>query len=707
MKNVVEHIFNGAKSTAYTGVTTYIGPQIIQNTGSTPADCYVSTVPLAIGRPMEAPTPNAVAYPYVISWSDRYDWIFLIGNATAAATRVVVMYEYDKQENIFIYRGYITLTGPGGNLTVRGFRMDYTAYTTGTVEVSGTTVKGTNTQWVTDRMAAGARVGFGSTDPAQITTWYEMLNPTTTAITSDTGFTLLTNAGVYPSGTSYVMEELRVVTTIVSATATNSGLFLVKGLNKDNFQSGGMTFTLSTNIDNLRAMYWLADASSVTMQTPWGCAVDTKSGYTSQDCYTMNGTVSASGYQIYKYNIRAALTPTTGKDTTSLLYKTGVIASSLTGSIITTNNGRLATLHHGVANGVKSYFFVTTTRVYRCDLSTVTNGSTNFITDSMVEVPPGGSSTFAVSTFTGVEWGELTDKLYLSGAAAGRSYATTYQTSSDQFERIFFANDLQYDQSTSASGTPVHPTTTATAMSLFTESGYLYVCRNGTSTALNQIYSIPIKPHREWCDDFGSFVTTPILNTTGCIKFYRVYVNSTRQLGDSTFGCPTEDFDVYYRTTGFESSGGTWTLLGNEGDLTSVGGTNSIQFKIKFKVLGTWCIPSRIYSISVVYEDSTTDSHYTPSVNKSNVVNRIFAYRQSTDWRSNIPNLRIKLYNAATNGLVLDDTVLSSGSGTWQYSTDGTNWNTWNSSADNVGNYIRYTATTLPSGIIVRALLTQ
>lgn len=31
----------------------------------------------------------------------------------------------------------------------------------------------------------------------------------------------------------------------------------------------------------------------------------------------------------------------------------------------------------------------------------------------------------------------------------------------------------------------------------------------------------------------------------------------------------------------------------------------------------------------------------------------------------------------------------------------------WNSSADSIGNYIRYTADTLPNNITVRALLTE
>lgn len=705
MKTIIEHIFNGNYSNTYTGTTTYIGDQIIQHTGTTSIDNYI-TVPISIARPMEAPIPNAVAYPFVITWSDTIDWVFLVGNGTAAVTRVVVMYEYNKLQKLYNYKGFISLSSSAGNATVRGFRMDYTSYTKGTVEVNGTSVIGTGTEWVDDRMAAGARIGFGSNDPTQITTWYEMSDPTTTNIPSNTGLTLSSSAGVLSPGTLYVMEELRVVMTTTNATLTNGGLFLIKGLNPSVFTSGGLTFTLSANVDNLRAEYWLADAATVTMTASWGCAVDVKSGYTSHDCYVLNGAVSANNYFIYKYNIRELLSPTTGKATDSYLYKTGAIASALTGTIIQTNNGRIMTLNHGVASGVKCLYFVTTTRIYRCIISNITNDSTNYVADAMVEIPPGGTSTYVASTFTGVEHSSTLDKLVISGGAGGRCYITSYQTTSDQFDIIFLSNDLQYDQSSADSGSYIHPSTNSTAMSVYTESGYLYICRNGTNAALNQIYVIPVKPHRNWCDDHYSFVTTPVLSINA-IRLYRLYVSSNRQTGDSTFGVPPEDFDICYRTTDFENSGGTWTLIDYNGDLSGIGATDSIQFKIKFKVFGTWCVPAKIYSLSLVYEDSNTDSHYIPSVNKSSIVNRIFAYRQIILWSSAIPNLRIRLYNAATSGLVLDDTVLSSSFGIWQYSTDGTNWNTWNSSADLVGNYIRYTATTLPAGIIVRVLLTQ
>jgi hypothetical protein len=244
-------------------------------------------------------------------------------------------------------------------------------------------------------------------------------------------------------------------------------------------------------------------------------------------------------------------------------------------------------------------------------------------------------------------------------------------------------------------------------MSIYSENGFLYIARNSAAALTNQIYCLPLLAHRTWADSTGEYVITPKFSTVGAVKYYRVYVSCEKQRGDTTFGCATEEFDLLYRTAGISDNSGAWTLFSSEDyDLTGVV-SNEIQFKIRFKVLGTWCIPSRIYSIALVYEDSNTDSHYTPSVNKSNVTNRIFAYRQSTAWGSNIPNLRIRLYNAATSGSVLDDTVNASASGIWQYSVDGTNWLTWDATKDTVGYYIRYTATTLPSSIIVRALLTQ
>jgi hypothetical protein len=86
---------------------------------------------------------------------------------------------------------------------------------------------------------------------------------------------------------------------------------------------------------------------------------------------------------------------------------------------------------------------------------------------------------------------------------------------------------------------------------------------------------------------------------------------------------------------------------------------------------------------------------------------RIFAWSQDELWYGNIPDLKIRLYNSSNSNIVFYDTVTTSVSGTWEYSTDGTNWLAWSSSADAIGNYIRYVADWVPAGIKLRVGLNR
>jgi hypothetical protein len=177
--------------------------------------------------------------------------------------------------------------------------------------------------------------------------------------------------------------------------------------------------------------------------------------------------------------------------------------------------------------------------------------------------------------------------------------------------------------------------------------------------------------------------------------------------GDYGLGFPVESYKLWYRTSGMDDNSGAWTEVPVGADLDAAAVGDYIQFKIAFDILGEICAPTRIYSIAATYEDGSQDSHYQPSLTKSSATNRQFAWRQVSSWGGTIPNLQIRLYNTATNFLVLDDTVTGSASGTWEYSPGGTAWSGWSSGADTIGNYIRYTADSLPNNITVRALLTQ
>ena len=694
--------FTGATTpiSSYDQTKTNLGTLIKQYTGALSQDKYAGPAKIGMTRPMEQSTAIPGIYPHVVTFSDTIDWVFLADNATAAATRRIILYEYNKTNSTFNWKGFVTLTYPTATLhTIRGFRVSRELYTSGTVGVSGTSVTGSSTNWSSDRMSVGSRIGFGSTDPTQISTWYEI-----SSIGGDTSITLSSSAGTISSGTPYVIEDIMIITSTTNATVTNGGLFVSKGIRPEIFTPGGTTIPAATTVDNIRAVYWLADAATVTNTTAAGSALGTRTSWTDQRVYVLNVT----GAAVFVYNFRAALTLTAGKDTTTNIIKTG--NQTVTGTLSQANNGRVGTLSHGPGNGIESLYFATTTRIYRSDISSITNGSTTWQSDTMVEIPPGGTTTYLASgAMTSCEISTGIDRLVIttSGAAGVRSYVTKYNTSSDPFDHIFLVDDKQQDQSTSDSGGVPHPAILASPFSVWSENGILYLARVGTTAAINQLYTLPIGSHWTFAINNNELLITPKFDISDSSKLYNIYINDIERLGTDTFSLATEPYRVYYRTSGISDNSGSWNLLDDSGDLSGVNGTE-IQFAISFKVIGTTCIPSRIMGLSLIYEDQSTDGHYQPSVANSSITSNIFAWRQSILWGSNIPNMRIRLYNATTGSLILDDNVTSSSFGTWEYCSDnGSSWNAWLDTEDTVGNYIRYTASSLPGGVRIKALLTQ
>lgn len=706
-KLAVEHLFTGTTQdiSSYDSTKTLLGTLIKQRTGAAATDKVVGPMPIAVARPMEQSTANAVAYPYVINWSSRYDWVFLADISTAALTRRIYFYEYDKTTFEFNWKGFITLNFSAitGNKTIRGFRVTRNTHTSGTVSVSGTAVTGSSTAFQTDRIAVGARIGFGSTDPTAISTWYEI-----SAIGSDTSITLGSSAGTVGGGTSYVIEELRIVCAITNATVTNGGLFVAKGLNYSTFQTIGTNIAEGATTDNVRAIFWLADAATVTNTVSSGIGIDTSSSATSHFVWVLNGTTTA---KIFKYDLRASLGSLSGgKSTSAFVLATGT-SGTLTGTAAQTNNGRVFSVSHGAVSGVKSFWFTTGTRIYRVAESGITSASTTFLSDNMVEIPPGGAVTFAAGgAMQTVDYIDSIDRIIVtsSGAAGIRSYITKYNTISDPMDHIFLVDGKQLDQSTVDSETTPFPGINATGVSIWSESGIFYICRNGTTAALNQIYSVPLGADWAYASTTNQRVITPSLSLTNASKLYRVYVNEIVSVGGSNLGINTEPYRIYARTSGISDNSGSWTLISG-GDLTGFSAASAIQFMLEFKMIGQSCVPARIMSIGCIYEDSSTDSHFQPSVANSNISSKRFAWRFSTAFGSTVPTLRVRLYNAVSGGLLVDDDSVSAAAGTWEKSTDGgSGWVSWNTTdKGNETTYLRFTPTSLGDNIKVRALLTQ
>ena len=801
MKAAVEHHFTGTTEPltgTYDSTKTMIASMLRQATGAGVEDKFISTKSSAIVNIPEIFTSGSQFMPHIYKWSDNIYWIFTASNASVAATRTIALSEFDASTSTITYKGFITLSGTTvtGNKTVRSLRAFVYEHSSGTVSTSGssTTITGSSTQFTTDRIAVGARIGFGTTDPTAVTTWYEV-----TAIASDTSLTI--NAPVNLSGgTAYVIEEIRVAVAVTSSVLLNGGVHLIKGLNYSTFTSGGTTIAEATTVDNIRASYLLRDGvgtlgtstatvtysgtanilslnnhglnvgDPVTFTTtsalPTGLStgtvyyviatnlgtnqfsvsatfngalqgitaagtgthtVNSASCYasaglaidddgksaTNHDLYLVNATTSTSNGIIVKYNMRAALTvgamtggPASGTSVSAFSLKTSTVTT--TGTISQLNCSRIFSVGHGASSGVKSLYFVTTSRVYRCPVANLTAASTNWLVDAMLEAPPGGAVTYsALSSMSQVDYSSTIDRLFVSNTG-GRlgTYVTPYVTAGEQFEKYVGANLSRLKLSTTVGGASdgLFPQATLT---LWTEDGWMFAIPSTTTSGQNWLYVFPFGADAYYNSTSNQHIITPKMATPNATKLYHVYLDHQEYAGTYGLGFPVETYRVWYRTTGIDDNSGAWTEVPVGADLQSAAPGDYIQFKIAFDIMGEICVPTRVYSIVCIYEDDTQDSHYQPSLTKSSATNRQFVWRQESSWGSNIPNMQIRLYNASTGFLVLDDTVTLSTSGTWEYSTNGTTWNSWSNSADAIGNYIRYTATTLPNNITVRALLTQ
>lgn len=803
MKAAVEHHFNGPTGslTSYTSSITSIGTLLRQASGSNVEDNFISTKSSAMVNLPEI--ASGQAFPHVVKWSNNIYWIFTTSVATASSTRTISFFEFNSDTSVISYKGFITLSGTTISSVKfpRAFRAFVYEHTTGTVSTTGasTTINGSGTGFQSERIAVGARIGFGTTDPTQVTTWYEI-----TAINSDTALTI--NSPVTLSGgTSYVIEEIRIALASGGSGGSfviiNGGIHLIKGLNASTFTPGGTTIPEATTVDNIRASYLLKDAVfagagtatfTVTIASPAVFTINnhglqngdaivlTTTGAlptgltaspsnaatiyyvinaatnTFQVSTTLNGTaVNTSGAQsgthtahhypsnnangidaeaqvsntehnlylaasvgtntsIIKYNMRAALTVgalgaiTAGVSTSAYVLKTATVAGG-TGTAV--NSCKICTVNHGTASGSNSMYAVSTNRIYRYLISNITAGSTNYVADAgMIEIPPGGTTTYsALSAFNSIDYLQSIDRFLITNSS-GRlgTYVSTYNTAGDQFEKLIGANMNRLKLTTTPAGTSdgVFP---QAALMLSTMDGWVYYTPNTTTTGQNWLLIIPFGADAYYNATSNQHVITPKLATPNATKLYSAYVDHMEYAGTYGLGFPVETYRLWYRTTGIDDNSGAWTEVPVGADLTNVAPGDYIQFKIAFDIMGEICVPTRIYSIAVLYEDQSQDSHYEPSLTKSSAQNRQFAWRQISSWGGTIPNLRLRLFNVANGATVLDDDVTSNTYGTWQYSTDGTNWSSWSTSADTIGNYIRYTA---DDGIIgnlitVRALLTQ
>jgi hypothetical protein len=679
MKVAIEQVFDGsipqvAIGGAYDSTKINRGKHTGQfNLGSGQTDKFIGPAPVGVGNFGESPLAILSLHTSVIKINDDLFWVFGNDAATAAATRRVQLWTFVPSTNTYTFRGAITLTFPTtGNVTARGLKALLTNYTTGTVGVSGTAVTGTTTTWATG-LSVGSRIGFGSTNPDDITTWYEI-----SAIGSDTSITLTGSAGTISAGTSYVIQDLMIVHANTNATAANGGLFVVKGLRFETFQNPATTIPAATTVDKIRAVYWLKDAATVTNTAAGGTATGNFDSWSQQYVYVTNGASTTA--QIFRYNFRAPLTPVSGA--TTLTGSNIVVTGSQTavaGNLSQNNNGVVATLNHGSGAGVESLYIITTTRIIRIPLSNIVAASTTFIADSMLQVTPGGTNTNGIANAIHcLDVAMSMDKLVILFVDASSSalYITDYYTGGQQIDRRAGCSTLQLPSSLRNVNSPIFlHTINGQLPFVYVEDGWLFwLYSQSTFTTSNALSVYPLAADFDYQADVNNRIICPKINL-GSVpsSFYRILINAVKNLGDNTFGVAPDMYRVQYRTSGIDDNSGTWVDVPQNGDLSGVLASSNIQFAFQFRTAGTVMLPSRILSLGLVYE--TIDSlptQYRWNFNDFNTTTGVFAWIQYSTFGT-LGTHTIEIYRADTNALVLTQASTGTTNGNFQY-WDGSAW---------------------------------
>jgi len=710
MKSATEQVFNGslaqvAVGGAYDATKINRGKHTGQfNLGSGEVDKFIGPAPLGVANFGESSLAIPSSFIHPIKITDDLFWVFGADGATAAATRRVQLWTFVPSTSTYTFIGAVTLTFPTATThTVRGFRAILENYTTGTVAVSGTAVTGTSTVWNTG-LSVGSRIGFGSTDPTQITTWYQI-----SAIGSDTSITLTSSAGTISSGTPYVIQDLMFVHATTNATATNGGLFVTKGLQWADFQNPAAAIPAATTVDKIKATYWLKDAATVTNTAIGGCALGDRTSWTEQYVYSPNG--ATTSLILYRYNIRTPLTLTAGAHTLSGSDIVITGAQTVTGNLSQANNGRVATLNHGAGSGVPSVYLFTVSRIIRVPLANVVGGSTTFIADQMSEVPPGGTNTSVVtSTFSSFDVAGSLDKLVIAGAGGfGTLYITDYYTGGQQIDRRCGSLTQQLPSALRDIDSPIFVHNVPTNVPfVWVEDGWLFwVYSQASTTNQNALTVYPLAADWEHQTDVNNRIICPKINLGATpSKLYRVLVNCAENIGDATMGVTPDAYKVQYRTSGIDDNTGSWTDVPQNGDLSGVLPAANIQFAFMFRTAGVIMLPARILALALVYEAADElPSQYKWNFGDFNTSNGTFAWIQDTLFGGSLTTHTINIYRADTNALVLTQASTGTTNGTFEY------WNgsAWDSGlgSDSVGRRRRFVPTgSLPSGVDLYAIIT-
>jgi uncharacterized delta-60 repeat protein len=178
-RKLIEYKISDTDIVSYSGYNstkTVLGPMIYRYSATSLNDYYIGPPTIGYRLISQDTGLNGFGPISIIKYTDDIDWVFSLQNPSNPGCRLVG-YSFDKKTSNYTYLGMINSTthvSTNSAWTDLATSLDY--YTAGTVSVEGKVVLGSGTDWGSNYMNAGNRIGFGSTNPQEISTWYEISN---------------------------------------------------------------------------------------------------------------------------------------------------------------------------------------------------------------------------------------------------------------------------------------------------------------------------------------------------------------------------------------------------------------------------------------------------------------------------------------------------------------------------------------------------
>jgi hypothetical protein len=410
--------------------------------------------------------------------------------------------------------------------------------------------------------------------------------------------------------------------------------------------------------------------------------------------FELSATAGGASISSLSTSVGVTLGKAFGYTNSQWLHKTSILPG-ITGSIIATDvernaNPISAPINGSLLNGQSCAFFATSTNLYlgRLDELTPETFTWPSLTTSNLL---GALNQIVTPVPTHASWADSLDHaIILAGAAATTAFRILLKkVENNKLTTMFGDYGLDYYETTSRDNYELK--LAAVPFNFTNQNGWLLV--GGSSVGQRGLIAMDVRS--DCLFDFSYIVSKVVsIPQNSIIKSINIFKELAATSGE---------LDVYYRTSGFGSISGGWTSV-NEGELLSLAGLTSIQFKICFKTQSIGHTSHiQVSDMEIAYEaaEELSDNwEYSFDDSSSGVPTRV-GFRLKTAYPSAVPStLSFRAFDLS--GVLLVDHDITNEASRFQYSTDqGTTWLSLGTVPNVVGTLVRYTFSS-PPGVDIR-----